>query len=291
MRIYSDASDAYGLTLGFGFGNSTPSEAKFSWRNLHKIGDLLTNPSDALILLGREKTLYDYRLEKLESIRKSISEDVLVILPHWLYGAKWSWYRTWVNSVYDQSNLSLNFILPNRFQWLSSFELQTRIAVGVSRTLESISSDDDNITIQYPLHYLLNGKKVAGHLVQMNKESIRIGLGVNTDFAPSLPQNDELAQKLYMGSASFSFRKTDWIRLALEFLKNIRLQLAIESHDEYLVFARPTIWSYVRVYKDNHRITLGSPIDEWVLKTIDLNWYIVLENGAIYNPDHHMHIV
>ncbi len=223
------------------------------------------------ILLGKERTLYDYKITDIYEVYKRIGEQVLIVLSQWLSAARWNGERSWINTQHNTSNFNMNmFLTIPRAQADNIWGLQEIISVAIAKALSGILPKWE-IEIAYPFHYLKAWGKVAGHLAQKvgiddGNSFVRIGIGINSAMMPpKLPENDELAKRLFTAPTSINITPRIWPALAEILGKNIQQALAAwQSHDEYLKFLNLKKWDQVTVYSDTGGIEFWKKLADWI---------------------------
>ncbi len=261
-------------------------------------GDWIPYDWDGLMLLEGRSTLYTYTLAEIDAFRKSIRAKTLGIICERLHMPRGSGKRRWVNVQDWQSNFNANIFLEIEKPVLSNketFSLQEKISVGIARTLKSYVKNDQ-IAIQYPFHFLLNGGKVAGHLLQSRKLAdamiLRIGVGINSDFAPELPRNDELVRRLYDIPTSLGLSSMEWVELYRRLKTNIQACMNLEScHSEYLDLLHLKKGDIIQVFKDNGTIHLGTPVYKGPVYEVTEAGDLVCDDGKIFGPNYHVQTV
>lgn len=250
------------------------------------------------ILLGKERTLYDYDLQCIYEFCKKYSHNILTILCEWLSSARWNGTRRWINTQDERSNFSVNiFVTLPKNQYQSVQDLQERIAMGIMTTLSWVSTR--HINIAYPFHFLQDGGKIAGHLVQKknidkNTEFLRIGIGINTNTqVPRLPDNDELAQRLYWQPSTLSLEPSRWIALANNLRENIIHSLESSRHDDYLNSLNIENWDTVEITHDNGTISFWEILKRWQFDTINTDGkiHLIWEMRTLELWDYHMRLI
>ncbi len=195
----------------------------------------------------------------------------------------------------EKTNFNANIFLQiDRRVWSpkESFSLQEKISVGIARTLESYLKIE-GITIHYPFHFLYHQGKVAGHLIQTCNTAdgiaMRIGVGINTDFAPELPENDELVKYIYKSPTSLGMKPDDWGDLYRRLRYNILECLSMEScHEPYKNFLTVKAGHVVQMYRDSGTIQLGKPLTHAMVMEITEEGNLVMDDGKTYNTEHHV---
>ncbi len=261
--------------------------------------ELIESPGDSnIILLGRERTLYDYDLQDIHTFCENYRHSILTVLCEWLSSARWNGMRRWINTQHGKSNFSVNiFTTLDKNQYQSVQDLQERIAMGIIDTLSWINSD--NVSIAYPFHYLQDGGKIAGHLVQKKSiskdtEFLRIGIGINTDTqSPLLPDNDELVQHLYRQPTTLALEPSRWIALATDLRDNIIHSLESSRHDEYIRSLSIGHWDSVEISHDDGTISFWESVIWWQFDTIDADGriYLIWEMNPLKLSDYHIRLI
>ncbi len=258
-------------------------------------GEWVSYEWDWLILLKERSTLYEYALAEIDAFRKSIRAKTLGIICERLHTPRGSGKRRWVNVQDWQSNFNANIFLEIEKPVFSNkevFSLQEKISVGIARTLKSYIWNHQ-IAIQYPFHYLLNGGKVAGHLMQSRRMSdrtiLRIGIGINSHFAPELPRNDELVHRLYDIPTSLGLSSMEWVELYRRLKTNIQTCMNLEScHSDYLDLLHLKKGDVVQIFKDNGTIHLGSPVYKGPVYEVTEEGDIICDDGKIFGINYHV---
>ncbi len=252
----------------------------------------------SMILLGKERTLYDYDLHSIHLFCESYRINILTVLCEWLAAARWNGNRRWINTQHERSNFSVNiFTTIDKNQYQSVQDLQERIAMAIIDTLSWISTS--NISIAYPFHYLQDGGKIGWHLVQKksineDREFLRIGIGINTDREiPVLPENDELAQNLYQKPTTLSLEPGQWIGLATKLRENITQSIVSNRHDDYLWSLNIQHWDTVEVYHDNGTISFWESVIRWQFDTIDRDGgiHLIGQTDPLRVSDYHIRLI
>lgn len=276
----------------FGISSSERGESieGFSKKLIH-----VPNEEKRIILLWEERTLYDYTPPKLYDLYKQIGSDILMILCSSLTAARWSGDRKWINTQQHISNFNVNICLSvPRDISSSSWHLQERISVAIATTLAGMNPDA-HIQIAYPLHYLMDGWKVAGHLIQkvrldQDNDFLRIGIGTNTSsLPPRLPVNDHLAQHLFSVPNSLDIPSDRWISLAKQYWKNIQTSLQWGTmHQEYLEFLTLRKWDTIEIYEDNGTAQFGALISRWIFHSLNPDGSITIDDTTLKNKEFHI---
>jgi biotin-(acetyl-CoA carboxylase) ligase len=252
-------------------------------------------PDDALVVLDERNTLYDYGLKDIDAFRRSIGTKTLGIICKKLYTPRGSGQRRWVNSQDGRSNFNANIFLELDRPALTPvqiFSLQQKISLAIVRTIEAYAKND-RVEIRYPFHYVMNGGKIAGHLLQSRKTAtgsiLRIGIGINSDFAPELPKNDDLAKCLYGAPVSLGLEPDDWLGLYLRLNSDIREHLAMDScHEGYRERLSPKVGDAVRIFADDGSIRIGAPLAYARLEEVAEDGKLRLDDGRDYGAEYHV---
>lgn len=277
--------------------NSSPSTEKIQVFS-RELAQYAQWKTDWVLLLWKEKTLYEYSLREVYKVYQRIEQEVMMILCTGLTKAKWSGNRNWINTQNDISNFNLNICLPVATSVSENlWDLQERISVVIANVLSNIAIDGD-IGITYPFHYTLNWWKVAGHLVQkMNLNSefdfLRIGIGINTaPVAPELPKNDDLAKYLFAKPTSIEILPNQWVNLATWLWKAIHASLSDTSkHEEYLQYLNIKKWDRITVYQDDGSIYFHGTLFSDKFRTIDPNGKIITNSHVVAYSNNHIKLV
>lgn len=280
------------------FFGISPWEAWESLEGFSKKLIHIPHHEKGIILLWKERTLYDYTLQSIYDFYRQVGSDILMILCSSLTAARWSGERRWINTQQHNANFNVNIcVAVSREVSHQIWNLQERIAVAIAKTLSEIKPENQ-IQIVYPFHYLMDGSKVAGHLVQkiqldQNFDFLRIGIGTNTaTLPPWLPKNDHLAQYLFSRAHSLDISHDRWIPLAKQYWKNIQIALQWDtSHREYLEYLSMRKWDTIEVYEDNGTTQFGTLISRGIFDTLDSDGSITIDNNVLANREYHIRII
>lgn len=254
-----------------------------------------SDENDGIVLLWEERTLYEYNITKMYDLFGQVGSDVMMVLCSSLTAAKWSSERKWINTQQHISNFNVNICLRvSREISNSVWALQEKIATAITQTLIRLRPDHQ-FQIAYPLHYLMDGWKVAGHLVQKirldaENDFLRIGIGTNTaNIPPVLPKNDHLAEHLFSAPNSVYLGPEEWIRLAKKYKENILLLLQSDSaHSEYIQFLNIKRGDSIEIYEDLGTHQFWGRLHGWVFDTIHPDGSVAINRTTLPHQDYHI---
>jgi biotin-(acetyl-CoA carboxylase) ligase len=164
------------------------------------------------------------------------------------------------------------------------WSLQEQISTAIAETLAG-TNPGKKVEIAFPFHYLLDGKKIAGHLIQVARKNttqnfVRIGIWVNsTLLPPKLPENDQLAQDIYSKTASLCIPPKSWIAFAQSLAESIVSSTQNWSqHTKYLEYLSIKSWQDITLFEDNGSTQLWEKLREWRFQTIQPTWSIIVDD-------------
>jgi biotin-(acetyl-CoA carboxylase) ligase len=259
--------------------------------------ELTTNDQENIILLGQERTLYDYKLKDISKVYSKIGERVLMTLCQWLTDARWNGDRKWINTQSGISNFNVNIFttIPQFDRMNSVWSLQEQISTAIAKTLTE-TVYEWKISIAYPFHYLVDEKKIAGHLIQAASIDamhlfVRIGIWMNsTTFCPKLPDDDQLAKYIFNKTSSICMPPSLWINFANWLAENITASIESGSkHAEYLQLLNIQPGNSVSIFEDNGTTQFWEQLAQWKFMKIDSVWSIKLDTQSLASwRDYHI---
>ena len=158
-----------------------------------------------------------------DMIARGMATDKMVIVAAAQYAGRGRYRRKWV-SHHGNFYASFIFYAPERDSRLSY-----RVAVAVAETIISF-----NITpsIKWPNDILIDGKKVAGILIEYSGRFVIVGIGINVNTNPTVPEykTTKLAnyanvdlQELY---ARMAKNMDKWLRVEFDSIRKRWMSLA-----------------------------------------------------------------
>jgi len=282
MQIFS-ASNGDLKSIGINEVEEQSHTLDFPWEK-NPLGSFLKkgNENIWMILLWEKETLYNTSLQSLNTIRENIWVQVLALICSKLTSPKWAQKRSWIQNQMWKNNFNINIIaedpIQNGINHLEISKLQKKICLWVHETLKNFLPENQHkhLEIKYPFHYSYKLGKIAWHLVQRDGKSMRIWIGINSDFAPVLPKNDEMAEKIYFGTSWLKLQGNDWWKIAWVLIKNIIKYMNNNNiHNDFENIINLKHWDSASIYKDLWNIHFWSKVSEWRVDIDDL------ENGKI----------
>jgi BirA family biotin operon repressor/biotin-[acetyl-CoA-carboxylase] ligase len=164
-----------------------------------------------------------------------------IILADQQSGGKGRMGRIWDSPI---GNLYFSLVLKTKKSIADNSQLSFVAAVAMGLTLAEFSKDAKKINYKWPNDILINGKKVAGILLESDADFIILGIGVNIKSHPEQTtyaacnldgEGFEIADKINLLEKfldNFSDLYQKWLDFGFTPIRNLWLEQAFNLHEE-----------------------------------------------------------
>ena len=178
--------------------------------------------------------------------------------------------RRWFGGAYENIMFSIGWRFGRGATQLSGLSLA--VSVAALNCLKEFCGD--SIRLKWPNDLLVDGRKLAGILVEVKGDVVIVGIGINCKLTPELA---ELVDRQVTSLSDLTSSRLDRSRLVASLMVKVAECLEIFSQRGFAPFQRE--WEHFHAYEGCLIRTTGSPSYEGRVTGIDCSGALLIELG------------